>query len=64
MASIGRVWDCFYFSVDEVVLEIPALFEDILIVPIVLGESREHKKLVAVKLLSGALTLIVRRGLW
>jgi hypothetical protein len=27
MASIGRVWDCFYFSVDEVVLEIPALFE-------------------------------------
>ena len=35
MASIGRVWDCFCFSVDEVVLEIPALFEDILIVPVV-----------------------------
>jgi hypothetical protein len=39
MASIGRVWDCFYFSVDEVVLEIPALFEDILIVSVVLGEQ-------------------------
>jgi hypothetical protein len=29
------VWDCFFFSVDEEVLEIPALFEDILIVPVV-----------------------------
>jgi hypothetical protein len=39
MASIGRVWDRFYFSVDEVVLGIPAIFEDILIVLIVLGVS-------------------------
>ena len=32
---MAGVWDRFDFSVVEVVLEIPALFEDILMVPIV-----------------------------
>jgi hypothetical protein len=39
---LAGVWDCFYFSVDEVALGIPAIFEDILIVLIVLGESDGH----------------------
>jgi len=39
MASIGRVWDGFDFSLVEVVLELPAIFEDILIILIALGGS-------------------------
>jgi hypothetical protein len=36
---LAGVWDRFSFSVVEVELEIPAFFEDILLLQVVLGET-------------------------
>jgi hypothetical protein len=43
---LAGVWNGFDFSVDEVVLGIPALFEDILMIPVVLANLTDTRSIL------------------